>query len=192
MRVRTLGFHREGESCTVNGLMWFQPCKLSNDKLDFTATGLHSRTMCVLENEMVGGWYFNFFFCQFSPRTPPPLWPPSQAVQLGLAGCAWMRKLLLASTLLYLGFSTRRRISASSRCRKPGSMAVPPITTTFSDRTFRASMGHCGETQSAERTSSLLENQPRQKDVCDSKVDLWLSGMYNGTVIICKQCWRIK
>lgn len=156
MRFRTLGFHREGESYTVNGLMWLQPCKLSNDKLHFTATGLHSRTMCVLENEMVGGWYFIFFFLPVQPtNTPAPLWPPSQAVQLGLAGGAWMRKLLLASTPLYLGFSTRRRISASSRCRKPGSMAVPPITTTFSDRTFRASMGHCGETQSAERTSSF-------------------------------------
>lgn len=70
------------------------------------------------------------------------LWPPSQAVQLGLAGGECMRKLLLASTLLYLGFSTKSRISANSRWRNPGSMEVPPITTRFSDSTFRASMGH--------------------------------------------------
>lgn len=68
--------------------------------------------------------------------------PPSHAVQLGFAGGEWMRKFLLANTSLYLGFSTRRRISASRRCRKPGSMAVPPITTRFSESTLRVSMGH--------------------------------------------------
>lgn len=79
-------------------------------------------------------------------QTTSHIWPPSQAVQLGLAGGACIRKLLLASTSLYLGFSTRRRISASRRCRKPGSMAVPPITTRFSESTLRASMGHYRET----------------------------------------------
>ncbi|TNN64074.1 hypothetical protein EYF80_025692 [Liparis tanakae] len=72
----------------------------------------------------------------------PKMAPAEQkggAVQLGLAGGAWMRRLLLASTPLYLGFSTRRRISASRRCRNPGSMAVPPITTRFSESTLRVS-----------------------------------------------------
>lgn len=68
--------------------------------------------------------------------------PPNQAVQLGLAGGLWIRKLLVARASQYLGFSTSERISARSRCRNPGSMAVPPIITRFSDRTLRVSMGH--------------------------------------------------
>ncbi len=68
--------------------------------------------------------------------------PPNQAVQLGLAGGLWIRKLLVARASQYLGFSTSERISARRRCRNPGSMAVPPIITTFSDRTLRVSMGH--------------------------------------------------
>lgn len=68
--------------------------------------------------------------------------PPNQAVQLGLAGGLWIRKLLVARASRYFGFSTSERISARSRCRNPGNMAVPPIITKFSDRTLRVSMGH--------------------------------------------------
>lgn len=73
--------------------------------------------------------------------------PPNQAVQLGLAGGLWIRKLLVARASQYLGFSTRERISAKSRCRNPGSMAVPPTITRFSDRTLRVSMGHWWDTK---------------------------------------------
>ena len=88
--------------------------------------------------------------------------PPSHAVQLGLAGGECRRKVLVARASQYWGFSTRRRISAIRRCRKPGSMAVPPITTRFSDRAFLVSMGHCrGKTHTADTNIDHTKAQPR-------------------------------
>ncbi|KAG7240268.1 hypothetical protein INR49_027079 [Caranx melampygus] len=98
-----------------------------------------------------GGWGF------------PQLEERQQAVQLGLAGGACIRKLLLASTSLYLGFSARRRISASRRCRKPGSMAVPPITTRFSESTLRSAPTR--STTLSEPDRGALRPSPQPSDM---------------------------
>lgn len=85
------------------------------------------------------GWKVLFF----TPASQlSPFLPPSQATQLALAGGVWILKVLVARASLYLGFSTRCLISAMSLCRKPGSIAVPPITTRFSASCFLVSMGH--------------------------------------------------